>query len=389
MTLEDLVEAHLDGKTVDVPDNLRAEFECAVAGHAALAYALDETIGTAAADHVDRSPPRLPPDYEIVRELGRGGMGVVYLVQQKSLGRLVAVKVLRPGEAIFGKIVRRFLEEAKHLARLRHENVVSVHEVGQAGDEPYFTMDYVDGRPLSAMLSGQRLSPSRALAIWKQAAAGVQHAHALGIIHRDLKPGNILVDGAGRAYVTDFGLARDMTQSSQLTRTGDVMGSLGPACAGEQALGESDRIGEPTDVHALGVILYEMLTGISPYGHDAPANVLIRLLKVEPIAPRRIDRRIPRDLETICLKAMAREPERRYATVTALLEDIRRFEAGEPVQARRPGFVYRTTRFVRRHGTLVAAIGGTAAMVLCLAFLIATPSVEELVLERRQRSRAR
>lgn len=378
MNLEDLLEAHLQGDPLTVPEALRAEFECAVAGHAALAYALNETIVADAA--VDREPPVLPEDYRVVRELGRGGMGVVYLVEQKSLERLIAVKVLRPGEAVFGRVVQRFLEEARHLARLRHANIVSVHEVGHAGTEPYFTMDYVEGQPLSAIIAKEHLTPTRALTIWKQAAAGVEHAHLQGIIHRDLKPGNILVDSAGRAYVTDFGLARDMTQSSQLTRTGEVMGT--PAyMAPEQALGQIDRIGEATDVYALGVILYEMLTGTPPYGKDAPALVLVRMLKDEPVPPRKFDRRIPRDLETICLKAMSREPERRYATVRALLEDMHRFEAGQPVLARRPGVAYRTVRLMRRHTRLVAAVGATAAIVLAIALFIGSRSADDIVAE--------
>src|SRR5262249_14726273 len=235
--------------------------------------------------HVDR-PPSLPGDYEIVRELGRGGMGVVYLANQKSLGRAVAVKVLRPGETTFGPLVKRFLEEARHLARLRHPNIVSIHEIGRADSEPYFTMDYVAGQPLSALLarggtgmskpgpaaetcadedaapaaraSHARLAPTQALAILKQAAAGVQHAHEHGIIHRDLKPGNILVDASGQAHVTDFGLARDRAHSSKLTGSGEILGT--PAyMAPEQARGQKELIGEATDVHALGVILYEML----------------------------------------------------------------------------------------------------------------------------------
>jgi serine/threonine protein kinase len=366
----------------------------------------------------DRPPPSLPGDYEILRELGRGGMGVVYLANQKSLGRAVAVKVLRPGEATFGPLVKRFLEEARHLARLRHPNIVSIHEIGRADQEPYFTMDYVEGQPLSAILAGgrpgtppgpasppgpaaetrtftdaesgrdagaasssqprKRLSPTQALAILKQAAAGVQHAHEHGIIHRDLKPGNVLVDASGHAYVTDFGLARDMAHSSELTRSGEVMGT--PAyMAPEQARGQKDLIGEATDVHALGVILYEMLTGRLPYGNDAPANVIVRLLTDEPTPPRRIDRRIPRDLETICLKAMAKAPERRYASVKALLEDIRRFEAGEPVLARRPGLLSRAVRVVRRHWKPVAAAAVTAVVVLALAPRLFDKSAEELL----------
>jgi serine/threonine protein kinase len=372
----------------------------------------------------DRPAPTLPSDYEIVRELGRGGMGVVYLARQKSLGRDVAVKVLRPGEATFGRVVKRFLEEARHLARLRHPNIVSIHEIGQADNEPYFTMDYVNGEPLSRILarsarskspteepiataetesyanvahsatarsstvvagglkSAKRLSPTQALAILKQAAAAVQHAHEHGIIHRDLKPGNVLIDASGHAYVTDFGLACDLAQSSKLTRSGQVMGT--PAyMSPEQARGQKELIGEATDVHALGVILYEMLTGQLPYGNDAPASVIVRLLTDEPIPPRRIDRRIPRDLETICLKAMAKTPERRYASVRAFLEDIRRFESGESVLARRPGPFARSMRFARRHWKLGAAVAATAAMVLATTLALAPrwfdKSVDELI----------
>src|SRR5207245_7509727 len=213
------------GKSAEVPERLRKQFDYAVAVHPALQEALTDAATLSSSGPSERPPPTLPDDYEMVRELGHGGMGVVYLVRQKSLGRQVAVKVLRPGEATFGRVVQRFLEEARHLARLRHANIVSIHEIGQAGDEPYFTMDYVEGEPLSALLARERLSPSRVLALWKQAAGGVEYAHAQGIIHRDLKPGNILIDRQGRAYVTDFGLSRDLTRNSELTRPGEVMGT--------------------------------------------------------------------------------------------------------------------------------------------------------------------
>jgi serine/threonine-protein kinase len=373
MDLADLIEAHLDGQHADVPEALRAEFDRAVAAHAAIRDALDETILVDGLPAVpDRRPPQLPDDYEIVRELGHGGMGVVYLARQKSLGRLVAVKVLRPGEQVFGPIVRRFEEEARHLARLRHPNVVAVHEVGRADGEPYFTVDYIEGEPLTARLAHGALTPSQALAILKPAAEGVRHAHEQGIIHRDLKPGNVLLDRSGRAYVTDFGLARDLGQSSSLTRSGEIMGT--PAyMAPEQALGLADQIGEAADIHALGAILYEMLAGQPPYGQDAPARVLARLLDSEPVPPRRIDRRIPRDLETIVLTALAKEPARRYATIGALLEDLRRFEAGETPLARRPGFSYRSWRWVRRHGWGITA----ALLVAGVAVVIGTLIVQE------------
>jgi predicted Ser/Thr protein kinase len=365
MNLEDLIDEHLAGHKPEVPAELAGEFQQALAGHAALQYVLGETISVHETAPADRAPPALPEDYEVVRELGHGGMGVVYLVRQKSLGRLVAIKVLRPGEAAFGRLVKRFLEEARHLARLRHPNIVSVHETGQAAGEPYFTMDYVEGESLAAVLARERISPTRSLAILLQTAEAIHHAHTHGIIHRDLKPGNILLDKDDRAYVTDFGLARDMTQTSKLTRSGEVMGT--PAyMAPEQAQGRADLIGEATDVHALGAILYETLTGQPPYGCDAPANVLVRLLKEDPVPPRRLDRRIPRGLEAICLKALAKAPEHRYATVRAFQEDLRRFQAGQPVHARRPGPVYHALRFLRRYWKAAAALMllGTALGVL-------------------------
>ena len=378
MNLEDLVDEHLAGKNPEVPESLRKEFDYAVAGHAALQEALTDAATLSSSGPSERPPPTLPDDYEMVRELGHGGMGVVYLVRQKSLGRQVAVKVLRPGQASFGRIVQRFLEEARHLARLRHANIVSIHEIGRAGGEPYFTMDYVEGESLSALLARERLSPSRALAILKQSAEAVEHAHAQGIIHRDLKPGNILIDSHGRAYVTDFGLARDIIQRSKLTHPGEVMGT--PAyMAPEQAEGKSTLIGEATDVYGLGALLYEMLTGQPPFGNDAPIDVLLRLLQKEPAPPRKIDRRIPRDLETICLKALAKAPERRYATVHTLLEDIRRFEAGLPIQARRPGMIYRGLRLLRRHWKMATAVAVTAAIMAVIASFIFGPSADELI----------
>ena len=382
MNLEDLFEARLAGEHPEVPEALGDDLRHALAAHEALQFALGETILLPATDADDRVPPQLPADYEIVRELGRGGMGVVYLARQKSLDRLVAVKVLRPGELAFGPMVRRFLDEAKHLARLRHPNLVSVHEVGEASGEPYFSMDYIEGESLADLLRRSRLSPSRALAILKQAAEGVAHAHQTGIIHRDLKPANILIDAAGRAYVTDFGLARNLTDESDRTHSGAVMGTP-QYMAPEQARGDTRLVGEATDVHALGAVLYEMLTGRPPYGSDNPMQILVRLVHEEPTPPRRIDPRINRDLETICLKALAKQPAERYATVRAMLEDIRRYETGQPLMTRRPGIGYHVRRIVRRHAKLVAAAASaailTVALVLVLAPKLFDKSVDELV----------
>lgn len=389
--LEDLIDAHLDGHPDEVPVGLGTDYGRAIVALDAIREALDETILNADSttdhaprDHEDRPPPILPDDYAIARELGRGGMGVVYLARQKSLGRDVAVKVLRVGETAASQAVRRFLDEARHLARLRHPHIVAVHEIGRAGvccdgtgGEPYFTMDYVDGEPLTALIAREKaLSPTRAVALIRQAAEAVRHAHAQGLIHRDLKPGNILVDRDGKACVTDFGLARELAGSSGLTRTGELMGT--PAyMAPEQVLGQADRIGEATDVHALGAVLFELLTGRPPFGADTPARVLARILDVEPTPPRRLDRRVPRDLETIVLTALAKDPSRRYPTAAALLEDLRRFEDGLPPLARRPGPLVRSWRFARRHWRTPAVAVVLAAALLGLWALILPAIVPE------------
>lgn len=372
MPLEDLIEARLAGQTLPVPTVLQPEYDLALAGHEALLFAREETIGWPT--EVDRAPPELPGDYEIVRELGRGGMGVVYLARQKSLARDVAIKVLRPGSDHLAPVVRRFLDEARHLAQMRHPNVVAVHEIGQAESEPYFAMEYIPGESLAGRLTRGPLTPAQAVAILKQIAEAVRHAHEHGIIHRDLKPGNVLLDPEGRALVTDFGLARDVGLASDLTRSGELLGT--PAyMAPEQARGDSAQIGERTDVHALGAILYEMLTGRPPYGLEAPAVVFARLLHEEP-AP--LGPQVPRDLATICLKALAKAPADRYASARPMLEDLKRYEAGEPIQARRPGPLAQTLRWARRQWRLIVTAGVTAMVVAVLALIWLDRSVADL-----------
>lgn len=390
LQLEKLIDAYLAGEPVDVPPEQRAEFERAVAAHRALRDFLEPTIAPEAIENAagarfgsaERQPPILPADYAIERELGQGGMGVVYLARQRSLNREVALKVLRPGEQAAGRLLKRFRDEAQHLARLRHPNIVSIHEVGETAGEPYFTMDYIDGEPLSAELARGAMSPSRAVAILKQVAAAVQHAHRQGIVHRDLKPGNVLLDKAGRVFVTDFGLARDISQASSLTLSGELLGTpqyMSP----EQVRGETALIGEATDVHALGLLLFEMLTGRPAFSSSSPAEVLVKLLHDAPPPLRSLDRRIPRDLETICQKMVQKSPAARYTTVTALLEDLRRYEAGEPLLARRDGMITRAVRWSQRHWktvtTAVATAVAAAALTLAATLLVSDKSYDELI----------
>lgn len=378
LELEDLLAAHLAGEPVEVPPALAGDFARAVAGHHALAGLFEETLLGADAAVPERQPPRLSADYQIEREIGRGGMGIVYLVQQKSLGRHVALKVLRPGEHTYGPMVRRFLDEARHLARLRHPHIVSIHEIGDAAGEPYFTMDYVEGEALSTRLRGGPLPPSQSVDILKQIAAAVQHAHRQGIIHRDLKPSNVLIDRSGHVFVTDFGLARDVTQAPNLTRSGELLGTP-QYMAPEQARGETALIGEATDIHAMGMILYETLVGRPPYGSSSAADTLVRLLHEEPTPLRRLDHRIPRDLETICLTMLQKHPGARYASVSALLEDLRRYEAGEPLLARRPSRLAKAARWCRRRWKTGFVVAATAVVAVTLAAWLFEKPYDELV----------
>ena len=378
VNLEDLVAAHLAGEAPDVPESLSDDFEQAIHAHVALEGLLDETALYDAGETDERRPPDLPEEYQIEREIGKGGMGVVYLAHQQSLNRDVALKVLRPGEQTFGPLVKRFLGEAKHLARLRHPNIVSIHEVGDAHGEPYFTMDYIDGEPLSAEIRRGALSPTQTLSVLKQVAEAVQHAHRQGIIHRDLKPSNVLIDRQGTGFVTDFGLARDVSGSSELTQTGELLGTP-QYMAPEQARGQSSMIGEATDIHALGLLMFEMLTGRAAFASQSPADVLVRLLNETPPPLRSLDRRIPRDLETICQKMLQKSPAERYTSVSALLEDIRRFEAGEPLVARRTSIVTRSVRWTQRHWKVAATAAVTAILAVSIAVPLFDKSFEGLV----------
>ena len=314
-------------------------------------------------------PPQLPDDYEVLGELGRGGMGVVYRARQRSLGREVAIKVLRPGELVFGEALRRFRAEAKSLARLRHRHIVSVHDLGEGKDGTlWFTMDLVEGGTLAAEIAGAgRLLPARAVRIVRQVAAAIAHAHAHGIVHRDLKPQNVLLDRAGDAYVADFGLARDAAAAGTRTLTGELLGT--PAyMSPEQARGDAARIGEASDVWALGALLYEMLTGRGPFSGLPLHATITAILEQEPKAPRTLEPRVPRELAAICLQALQKRPEARYATALAFAEDIERFADGRPVLARSPGAPVRVLRAAwrqRRALALVAlAVGATLLAVV-------------------------
>jgi len=300
--------------------------------------------------------------FELLEELGAGAKGVVWRARDTRLGRDVAVKLPRSGELSEEELLR-FLGEARAAAKLRHPAIVSIHEVGQEGDVPFIVSDFIAGADLRQRLVGGRSPARQAAELCQVLAAALHHAHENGIVHRDFKPGNVLIDEEGRPHIADFGLAKVVDDAPGMTRDGTVLGT--PAyMSPEQARGESGRVDRKSDVYALGAVLYEMLTGAPPFSGD-PLSVIHAVAQQEPPRPRRLDRRIPRDLETICLKALDKEPHRRYPTAEAMADDLGRFLAGESIVARRVGLLERGWRRVRRS----PALG--VSLVLALLTLMA------------------
>ncbi len=299
--------------------------------------------------------------YEILDEIARGGMGVVYKARQVSLNRVVALKMILSGQLAGEQEVQRFRAEAEAAANLDHPCIVPIYEIGEHDGQQYFSMGYVDGRSLAARVADGPLPPLEAAALVQKIAQAVSYANEKAVIHRDLKPGNVLLDEAGEPHVTDFGLAKRIGDDSDLTATGQILGtpSYMPP---EQALGLTDQVDQRSDVYALGAILYATLTGRPPHQAASPLDTIKSVIEREPVAPRTLDRSIPRDLETICLKALAKEPDRRYGSAGELSDDLGRYLNHEPIVARRVGLVEKTWLWRRRNPR--AALGLCAAVVL-------------------------
>lgn len=338
----------------------------------------------AAPKSVAASNPPSIDGYTVQRLLGHGGMGVVYAAEHQRLGRTVAIKMLLAGGHATPTEVARLLREASTVARLRHPHVVQVYDVGEFEGRPYFTMELMEGGHLGRLLGGTPLPHRDAAKLLVTLAGAVQAAHDAGIVHRDLKPANILFDLSGTPKVTDFGIARIVGEASNLTQTGTPIGT--PSyMAPEQALGKSHAIGPAVDIYSLGAILYEVLTGRPPFRAETALETERQVVSEDPVPPARLNPKVPRDLETICLKCLHKDADRRYSSAAALADDIGRFQRGEPVLARPAGPFERLLRRVRRNRT-GAALLVTAVALLVLATLAGAREWSRVVHARAERA---
>jgi serine/threonine protein kinase len=319
----------------------------------------------------DVNAPQLPRsfgDYELLEEIARGGMGVVYKARQKSLERIVALKMLLFGAHSSPELVRRFRAEAVLAAGLHHPNIVAVHEVGIHDGQPFLVMDYEEGQNLSYFLRPEPISIRESVLCLHKLAVAIHYAHERNVLHRDLKPSNILLDGQREPHVTDFGLARRIDGESTITISGQVLGSpnyMPP----EQAAPRKGKVSRRSDVYGLGAILYHCLTGRPPFQAESLEATLHLVVTADPVSPRLLNPSVPLDLETICLKCLEKDPARRYHTAEDLAEELSRFLNNCPIRARPTTRGEKLARWCRRNPPLAAAIG-TAALFLISGLIV-------------------
>jgi TolB-like protein/tRNA A-37 threonylcarbamoyl transferase component Bud32/Tfp pilus assembly protein PilF len=308
-------------------------------------------------------------DYELLKEVGRGGQGVVFRARQKSLNRTVALKVISLGQWASKTHLKRFRLEAEAAARLEHPGIVPIHEVGERDGQCYFSMKFIEGGQLDEVTKREPMSIRHAVELITKVARTVHYAHEHGILHRDIKPGNILLDQKGEPHLTDFGLARLVESESSVTHTLEVLGTpsyMSP----EQAVGNNASVSSVTDVYGLGAVLYQLLTGHPPFAGGTTYETIKLLLDTEPRKPRLLNPKIDRDLSTICLKCLEKDPKRRYSSALALAEDLDRWLKHEPIRARRTGVVSRGRKWARRNPSSAILAASLAALAAASGWIV-------------------
>jgi serine/threonine protein kinase/Tfp pilus assembly protein PilF len=306
-------------------------------------------------------------DYELLEEVGRGGQGVVFRARQKSLNRTVALKVISLGQWASQAHLKRFRREAEAAACLDHPSIVPIYEVGERQGSCYFSMKFVEGGQLDEVVKREPMPIRRAVELIAKLARTVHYAHEHGILHRDIKPGNILLDQNGEPHLTDFGLARLLETESTITRTLEVMGT--PSyMAPEQAAGETTKLNKATDIYGLGAVFYQLLTGHPPFAGGTSWETIRLLLDTEPRQPRLWNRKISRDLSTICLKCLEKDPQRRYSSALALAEDLEHWLKHEPIRAKRSGFLRHVGKWARRKPAIAALIASLVALAAAIGW---------------------
>ncbi len=308
-------------------------------------------------------------DYELLEEIGRGGQGVVFRARQKSLNRTVALKVISLGQWASKAHLKRFRLEAEAAARLEHPGIVPIHEVGERDGQCYFSMKFIEGGQLDEVTKPEPMSIRQAVELIAKVTRTVHYAHEHGILHRDIKPGNILLDANSEPHLTDFGLARLVETESTVTRTMEVLGT--PSyMAPEQAVGDNAAISSVTDVYGLGAVLYQLLTGQPPFAGGTTYETIKLLLDTEPRQPRQLNPKIDRDLSTICLKCLEKDPTRRYSSALGLAEDLERWLKHEPIQARRTGIFARGKKWVRRNPSRALLAASLVALAAAAGWIV-------------------
>jgi serine/threonine protein kinase len=341
--------------------------------------------GTLSPEESARAAPTPPPsgfgDYEILGEIARGGMGVVYRARQKGLNRVVALKMILSGRLAGEDDLKRFRMEAEAAARLQHANIVAVHEVGELDGQHFFSMEFIEGNTLAQRLAKGPLASRAAARYVRQIARAVHYAHRQGILHRDLKPSNIMLDRDDEPHVTDFGLAKRLgDDSSAHTRTGAVLGT--PSyMAPEQAAGRIKDLCPASDVYGLGAVLYETLTGRPPFRAETPLDTIMQVMEHSPVPPTLLNPKIDEDLEKICLKCLEKNPDHRYPSADALADDLERYLNGEEVKARTSNVFDWLTRALDRSQHDVA-FHAWSSMVLLIAAIIFVEHVAIFILIR-------